>query len=212
MNDSKFTAHSFVLIFTIVAAIFFFFGLKLVVMAEHYATNDYFPIEGTDLAIRYSTMKTSGIYRGDKNTGTLMLEGRYGFDWGCVQDGDWLYLNEYNSSEMGLLFCRVVRVNTNTFEKEVLLEDSILRGRCASGEVVCLKNCMMPSVFPKTNCLCALYSVISPELHPREDGATILFLDPQTAQERFSVRDEAALTENLDELYLSRTLEEVKKG
>ena len=91
INDSKFSAHSFLLVFTIVAAIFFFFAVKVVDLADRYTANDYYPIEGTDdLAIRYSTQKTSGIYRGDKNTSTLMLEGLYGFDWGCVADGDWL--------------------------------------------------------------------------------------------------------------------------
>ena len=211
MNDSKFTVHSLLLVFTIMTAIFFFFAVKVVDLADHYTANDYYPIEGTDdLAIRYSSQKASGIYRGDKNTSTLMLKGLYGFDWGCVADGDWLYLNEYRSSEMGMRFCRVVRVDMNSFEKEVLLEDAILRGRCASGEIVCLDECMMPSTFPKTNCLCALYAVAAPQLRPDSDGAKVVYLDPQTAQELYSVRDEAALSEDFDAIYLERTLGEVR--
>ena len=117
MNDSKFTVHSLLLVFTIMTAIFFFFAVKVVDLADHYTANDYYPIEGTDdLAIRYSSQKASGIYRGDKNTSTLMLKGLYGFDWGCVADGDWLYLNEYRSSEIGMRFCRVVRVDMNNFK------------------------------------------------------------------------------------------------
>ncbi|MBQ3481780.1 MAG: hypothetical protein IJH48_05495 [Oscillospiraceae bacterium] len=211
MNDSKFTAHSFMLVFTIIAAIFFFFAVNVVGMASRYTANDFYPIEGTDdLAIRYSTQKVSGIYRGDKNTGTLMLKGLYGFDWGSVADGDWLYLNEYSRSEMGMLFCRVVRVDMNSFEKEVLLDDAILRGRCASGELVCLDDCLMASTFPKTNCLCALYSIASPGLRPETDSAKVLFLDPQTAQVIYSVQDESALLEIFDAFYLEHTLEEVR--
>ena len=210
MNDSKFTVHSLLLVFTIMTAIFFFFAVKLADLASHRALNEYYPIEGTDLAIRYSSQKTNGIYRGDRVTGTLMLEGLYGFDWGCAAEGDWLYLNEYRSSELGMRFCRVVRVDMNSFEKEVLLEDAILRGRCASGEIVCLDDCMMPSTFPKTNCLCALYAVAAPQLRPGSEGAKVVFLDPQTARELYSVRDEAALSENFDAIYLDRTLGEVR--
>lgn len=210
LNDSKFTSHSFVLVFTIAAAIFLFFAVKLVDLADHSAANDYYPIEGTPYAIRYSSLKTSGIYRGDRNTGTLMLEGLYGFDWGCVAEGDWLYLNEYSRSNLGLLYCRVVRVNTKGFTKEVLLDNAILRGRCASGELVCLKNCLMPSVFPKTNALCALYAVTDPALRPGADGADVVFLDPTSAEALYTVHDDAVFESGFDARYLARTLGEVR--
>ena len=210
MNDSKFTSHSFVLVFAIVTAIFLFFSVKLVDLADHYATNDYYPIEGTEYAIRYSTLKTSGIYRGDKNTGTLMLEGLYGFDWGCVTEGDWLYINEYSRSDLGLLFCRVVRIDTRSFDKEVLMDNAILRGRCASGELVCLKNCLMPSSFPQTNALCALYAVTDGALRPEEEGADVVFLDAQSREELYSVHDGAAFDDGFDARYLARTLGEVR--
>ena len=211
LNDSKFTVHSFLLIFAVAAAILLFFSIKVVDMAGHYAVNDYYPIEGTDgLAIRYSTVKTSGIYRGDKNTGTLMLEGLYGFDWGCVAEGDMLYLNEYSRSELGLLFCRVVRVDTRSFTKEVVMENAILRGRSASGELVCLGNCLMPSTFPKTNALCALYAAASPGIRPEEDGAFVLFLDAQSGETLYSVHDEDAFSDSFEARYLARTLGEVR--
>lgn len=210
MNDSRFTSHSFVLVFTIIAAIFLFFAVKLVDLADHGAVNDYYPIEGTEYAIRYSSLKTSGIYRGDKNTGTMMLEGLYGFDWGCVAEGDWLYLNEYSRSDLGFLFCRVVRVDMRSFTKEVLMENAILRGRCASGELVCLKDCLMPSTFPETNVLCALYAVSDSAIHPGDNGADVVFLDAQSAEILFTVRDDQALSDGFDARYLARTLEEVK--
>ena len=210
MNDSRFTSHSFVLVFTILTAIFLFFAVKLADLADHRPVNDYYHIKGTEYAIRYSTLKTSGIYRGDKNTGTLMLEGLYGFDWGCAAEGDWLYLNEYSRSSLGLLFCRVVRVDMRSFEKEVLMENAILRGRCASGELVCLKGCLMPSAFPKTNVLCSLYAVTDPSLRPGDDGADVVFLDARSAETLFTVRDDAVFSDGFDARYLARTLEEVR--
>ena len=210
MNDSRFTSHSFVLVFTIAAAIFLFFSVKLVDMADRNAVNNYYPIEGTEDAIRYSTLKTSGIYRGDRNTGTLMLKGLYGFDWGCAAEGDWLYLNEYSRSDLGLLYCRVVRVNVNGFEKEVLLDNAILRGCCASGELVCLKNCLMPASFPETNPLCALYAVTDPALRLGADDADVVFLDPRSAEALYTVHDGAVFSDDFDARYLARTLGEVR--
>ena len=128
--------NSLILVVMIISAIFFFFSIKLFNMASRRAVNDFYPIEDTSYAVRYSNLQPSGIYEGGKTTGVLKLEGSFGYDWGAAaEDGD-LYLNEYDHTDLGLTLSSVVRVDTGTFEKTVLLKDSVLRGRCASGELV----------------------------------------------------------------------------
>ncbi len=210
MREAKFTLNALLLVVLIVSAIFFFFSITLFNLSHQYAVNDYVPIEGTPYSVRYSSQKPNGIYIGDKVTGTLCLEGRFGYEWGAAAEGDRLYLNEYRITDLNVTLCSVVRVDTETFEKTVLMEDSVLRGRCASGELVCLSDCFMDFNFPQTNPLCRLYALSSETLRPRSAGATVCFLDPADGSLVYAVRDEEALTGDFEARWLARTLEEVR--
>lgn len=103
----------------------------------------------------------------------------------------------------------MVRVDTADFEKSVLLEDAILRGRCASGELVCLSGSFMDFNYPQTNELCRLYALSSETLRT-EGGALVCFLDPESGEILYSARDEGSLTGDFDARWLARTLEEVR--
>ena len=210
MRETKFTLNAFLLVVLLLSAIYFFFTVRMVSLAYHPAINVFAPVENTDLSICYSSLKPNGVYQGPQNTAELRLEGDFGYDWGATSAGNWLYLNEYAASNLGLTMSSLVRVDRVSFEKQALLSDTILRGRCASGELVCLSQCMLPGNFPKTNGLCRLYAMSSPGLRPESDGALVLFLDPDTGEILYSVRDEEALTEVFEQRYLQRTLEEVR--
>ena len=88
--------------------------------------------------------------------------------------------------------------------------DTVLRGRCASGELVCVGDALMEANAPKTNPLCQFYG-LSAGIHPEKDGALVLFLDPDTAQVVYSVWDDEALTDGFEERYLNCTLGEVRR-
>ena len=209
MRETKFTFNSLLLVVLIISGIYFFFSIKIFDLADQSAVNDYYPIEGSPYSVRYSSLKPNGIYIGDKITGTLCLEGRYGYGWGAAAEGDTLYLNEYSLTDLGVTLCSVVRVDTGDFEKTVLLEDAILRGRCASGELVCLSGSFMDFNFPETNELCRLYALSSETLRT-DGGALVCFLDPVSGELLYSVRDAGASGESFDARWLARTLEEVR--
>jgi hypothetical protein len=197
--------NAFLLVVIIFAGIYFFFTVKLVSMADHRAVNDYYPIEGTEFAVRYSSQKPNGIYRGEKTTGVLLLEGDFGYDWGCAAADGALYINEYRSTDLGLMFSDLVRVDTRSFKKELLARDTVLRGRCASGELVCMSGYMLPSDLPETNRLCGLYSMAGTSAAQAE----VLFLDPVTGETVFSVREPEPMSVDFEAKYLRRTLGEV---
>ena len=134
----------------------------------------------------------------------LRLAGDFGYDWGCAAADGALYLNEYRSTDLGLMLCDLVRVDTATFEKTLLAADTVLRGQCASGELVCLAGTMLPSDLPETNRLCRLYAMTGGGGECR-----VLFLDPASGQVVYSVREPEPLSADLEGKYLSRTLGEV---
>ena len=204
MGRAKFSMNAFLLVVLIIAGIYFFFTVKLVDMADHRAVNDIYPVEGTDFSIRYSSRKPNGVYQGDRVNGVLRLAGDFGYDWGCAAADGALYLNEYRSTDLGLMLCDLVRVDTATFEKTLLAADTVLRGRCASGELVCLAGTMLPSDLPETNRLCRLYAMTG-----GGGECLVLFLDPASGQVVYSVREPEPLSADLEGKYLSRTLREV---
>ena len=208
MNESKFTVHSLLLVFLFVTALWLSISVKVVDIATLPTMNEYYPIEGTDYAVRYSSLLPSGIYQGDRNTGTLKLEGRFGFDWGAVGEDGKLYLNEYTNSELGTMVSDLVCVDTGSFEKTVLVKDAMLRGRCASGELVYIGGFLMPSNYPASNPLCRLYSAASGELHPDGGSVSVCFYDPVSGKTVYSVRDSDIETD-FSGRYLDRTLAEV---
>lgn len=187
-----------------------FFTVNLVSMADQLAVNEFNPIEGTDqVSVIYSNLRPNGLYVGDRVNGKLKLKGYFGFDWGAYAEGSTLYINEYTNTELGMMLCKLVRVDLDTFEKEVVFSDAILRGRCASGELVVIRGFLMPSCRPATNALCKLYSFVSDSIELDGDRATVLFLDPATGEVVYSVKDPNALSDGFEARYIDRTLEEV---
>lgn len=211
MGNAKFTLNALLLVVIIFAAISLFFMVKVVDMADTGAVNDYYPIGDTGVSVRYSTQNPNGLYTGSQNTGVLRLAGSFGFDWGAAYEGSTLYINEYSTTDLGMMLCKLVKVDMNTFTKEVLFKDSMLRGRCASGELVVVSGFMMPSSHPDTNSLCKLYCFASSELYYDGSTAEVLFIDPVTGEVVYSVEDGDALGDGFEARYLERTLEEVKK-
>ena len=208
MKRVKFTMNALLLVVIIFSALAFFFTIVMVNLADRTAVNEYFPVEGTDYAIRYSSLEPSGLYQGPENTCKLVTEGEFGSEWGACKVGDALYLNEYRSTELGLLLCDLVRIDLNTHEKTVLYRDTILRGTCASGELVCVRGAMMPADFPETNPLCRLYRLTEKNDAP-EGGADVMFLDPQTLEEVYTVTVADPFSPVFERQYLQKTLTEV---
>ena len=209
MNQSRFTLNAFLLVVAIMSALTFAITLILPSMADWSAINDFYRIEETDYAIVYSDIKPNGIYEGPEQTAVLRVEGTFGHDWGIVLDEPYLYANEYTSTQMGLMHCSLVRIDLRTFEKETILEDAVLRGRCQSGELVCVAGFLMPSTFPETNSLCRLYAMTTPGIAPWRSGMQVVFLDPSTAEAVGSVSDSNVPDEVFEERYINRTLADI---
>ena len=108
------------------------------------------------------------------------------------------------------MLCQLVRLDLTTGEKEILLRDTILRGRCASGELVCLQGFLMPSNSLKVNSLCRLYAMSSQEIRPEGDSAVVLFVDGTEGEIVYRIRDDEAATDVFEARYLERTLKEVR--
>ena len=215
MRQSRFTFQAFLIIIIIFSVMAFFFTIFLSGMADRAwnpHVNDSYEIEGSDLTIRYSDKKGNGIYEGDPVTGVLKVEGSFGHDWGIALVGDHLYLNEYRTSTLGMIFCQLVRIDLNTYEKEVLMRDTILRGKCASGELVCIRNVLMPSVQPKTNELAALYAMTESGIDLKSDGGTVVFIDPEDAKVLYETEDDDVFSDDLTSRYLEHSLEDIRNG
>ena len=211
MNNARFTMNAFLIVLIIFSAIGLFVTVKLYGMAGnmHYLSDDY-AVEGTDLTIHYGTQEENGIYEGKGPAAKLKLEGRFGHEWGLALEGDQLFLNEYDATAVGMTLCSLVQVDTNTFTRKTLAEHTILRGKCASGELVCLTGCLLPSNYPDKNSLCRLYLMTWEPLNRNRGGATVLYIDPKTGSEVWRVRDPAALAPSFDKIYLAHTLDEIR--
>jgi len=204
--------NALLVIVTVFSAIGLLFTVGLYDMGQHvYLINDYQAIKGTDLSIRYSTKDVSGIYRGPQNNDEPVLEGNFGYDQGTTYSEGHLYLNEYKYTDTGLTLCDAVCVDTDSFEKKVIMKNSMLRGRCASGELVCRGDCLLQSNMPETNSLCRLYAMTSSKLDPLSESATVLFIDPASGEIVYTAEDDSSSAEEFDERWLSLTLEEVRK-
>ena len=165
MNQAKFTMNALLVITIIFSAIGLFFTVRLYNMAGVlYITNDNYPIEGTDLFIHYGSRETDGLYQGTQASNELKVPGTFGVEWGLAATDDRLYLNEYFTTDVGLLLCDFVQIDRRTYEETTIAENTILRGRCASGELVCIGGCMLPVNAPEDNSLCKLYAMSSGQL------------------------------------------------
>ena len=207
MRSPKLSVNTLLLILLIFGGFTFFITVLIVRMADRTPVNSFNPIEGTDYAIRYSSLEPNGLYQGSTNVNSLVVEGNFGYDWGAALEGERLYLNEYGTSNMGVMHSDLVCVDLSTKQKETLFTDAILRGRCASGELVCVRGVLLPANAPESNILCKFYALTAPGLH---DGAEVLFLDPVTGEIVYSVRDAGAMNAAFEARYLNRTLEEVR--
>ena len=207
MRSPKLSVNTLLLILLIFGGFTFFITLYIVPMADRTGVNSFHPVEGTDYAIRYSSLEPNGLYQGNENVNSLVVEGNFGFDWGAALEGERLYLNEYATSNMGVMHSDLVRVDLNAKQKETLFTDAILRGRCLSGELVCVRGVLLPANEPESSILCKFYALTAPAL---KDGAEVLFLDPATGEIVFSVRDDEAMSNAFDARYLARTLGEVR--
>ena len=212
MNNTKFTMNALLVIMTVFSAIGLLFTVGIYDMGQHvYLITDYQAIKGTDLSIRYSTKDPSGIYRGSKYDDELVIEGDFGYDKGTTFSEGRLYLNEYRYTDTRLMLCDAVCVDTDNAGKKVIVKNGMLRGRCESGELVCLGDCLLQTNMPETNSLCRLYAMTSPEIDPLSGSATVLFIDPASGEIVYTAEDDSASAEEFDERWLSRTLEEVRK-
>ena len=209
MNESKFTVNAAMIVISVFTAIILLVTVGLTNMRSPFPTNEFYPIGDTPYAIRYSSYHPSGIYKGTQNNCTLLLEGTYGYDWGACLAGEKLYVNEYVMSDLGLIQVNLVRIDLSTLQKEVLREDTILRGVCASGEMVCVAGYLMPSNAPQTNALAPLYSMSSADISPKGTDALLLCIDPDTGETVYSTRTADALAEDFEARYLNLTLEEI---
>ncbi len=210
--------NALVLVVTVFTAIGFFFTVKLGRIADRSVLNEYYPIEGTDFGVRYGAEKPdgiaalpSGLYRGGENSRELLLEGTFGYDWGAAAASGCLWLNEYSNTDLGLMHCHLVRVDLETFRRETVFEDTVLRGKCASGELVCLRGCLLSANSPESNPLCALYCLGAKELEPDGRSAEVLWLDPETGEVLWRTEDPEAATAVFEERYLARSLAEVRR-
>lgn len=209
MRDSKLTLNGILAAISVFAAIAFFVVVKLTGMADRTAINSFNRIEDTDLAIVYSNLEPDGLYRGDSANNELLVEGTFGYDWGAIVDGDYVYLNEYSTSDLGLVISRLVRINLKTLGKEVLYDNTVLRGRCTSGELVALSGYMLDANKPRTNRFCTLYDLgIN---NNKESDANVIYINPENGETVYSVKQRLMLKDSFDERYLNRTLEEVKE-
>ncbi|MBQ3328505.1 MAG: hypothetical protein IJG88_00960, partial [Eggerthellaceae bacterium] len=204
----RFTLNSFIVVVLIFSTIAYFFTITLVDMADSRAVNDYFAVEGTDYAIVYSNKKENGIYEGLETSAELKLAGSFGHDWGVAVNGPYLYVNEYRYTEMGFIHSSVVRVDTRSWTKELLLNDAMIRGVCASGELVCVAGFAMPATFPETNPLVRLYAMAGPAGMLDGDGLELAVIDPATAETVAEFADESS-DGSYGGRYLELTMDEI---
>ncbi len=209
MIRSRFSLNSFLLIVVIFSALFLFVTVILYDMSDRSITNAQYEIEDTGLYVQYTTFKPSGIYAGDDYYSGLLAEGYFGYDWGAAVCGDTLYCNEYHMTRLGFMTSDLVRIDLTTFTKETVLENTMLRGRCADGSLLCFEGVVMPNWFPETDPLYRLYAAADPELRMEEGSAVVCLLDPATGETVYEVRDDRALTDERENYYLKHTAEEV---
>ena len=210
MNERKFTVNSLVLIVMIFSLALLFFTVNLVTMAEPYAENSFYRIEGTKYYVHYSTMDPSGIYLGSGRTAELMIEGKYGHDWGAALVGNTYYCNEMKDTDFGLMVTDVVKIDLTTFKKETVLRNSMIRGKCASGELIIYEGYISPTWSPDVNPFRCVFRVSDSKIQEDADAAVVSWYDTSSDSIVYSKTDPNAHHNKREEYYISRTLEEVR--
>ncbi len=209
MDRSRFQMNDFLLVLILAAALYLFITVGLTKMADRWIYNETYELEDTGLYIRYTKLMKSGIFDGERTDSKLLLEGDFGHDWGAALEGDILYCNEYHETTMGFMTSDLVRIDLKTFTKEVLLTDTMLRGRCTSGELVCYEGVLMPNWFVDTNPLAKFYSLPSHKPGYEGSSAMVRLIDPQTGETLYQKFDESALTDAGAARYLNASAKEI---
>lgn len=211
MQNRKLTLNGILMILIVFSAIYLFATITAFRIMDPSVMNETYPIEGTDYAIRYSTFEPSGIIKGtNSNTAELVLEGNYGADWGAAAEGDTLYVNAYRATSFGLTLCDVVQIDLAGLKESPLFPNAVLRGRCTSGELVVVSGVMLPANYPDSNALCRLYAMGNTGLRQNNHGAEVLFFDPSSGEIVHRIPGTSAFSDDFEERYLNKTLEEVK--
>ena len=65
MRSPKLSVNTLLLILLIFGGFTFFITLFIVRMADRTGVNTFNPVEGTDYAIRYSSLEPNGLYQGN---------------------------------------------------------------------------------------------------------------------------------------------------
>lgn len=213
MRQPKFSMNAFLLIVILASALYLFVSTSIYDMARPFSQNDVYEIEGTEYVVKYRMQRTtdeSGIYEGPESWSKLLVPGSFGYDWGAAAVGDFLYCNEYHKTKLGFMTSDLVKIDLNTLEKTVLYTDTMMIGRCASGELVCMGEMVPANWLPKTNELYRLYAASKPKMRTESDGAMVRFYDPEKDTLALELWDDAALTDAREEYYLSAELSEVR--
>ena len=87
----------------------------------------------------------------------------------------------------------------------------MLRGRCASGELVVLTGFMMPSTHPETNSFMGIYSFASEEIR-HDPCQRVIYIDPKTGETVHSLVLENGIGSLFEACYMDRTLDEIRMG
>lgn len=195
MREPKFSLNALAGIVLVFTAVALFFSVRVTDVADRSVVNVFEKIPGTALSVRYSAYLPNGLYEGDALTGSLKVPGDFGRDWGCAAVGNVLYINEYRHSDLGVLFCDVVAVDLDGYEKTVAARGAVLRGRRGDGLLVFTETSPAGNL-PEKNPLCALAS-LGTGVPPA--AVTVILFDPETGAEVSRVRDDKAA----DEAHLS---------
>lgn len=210
--------NALLVIVLIFSAIGLFVTVKLYDMAAHVVVvNQMVPIDGSEAEsgydgywVRYSTLEPSGIYEGYENTAKLLVEGDFGSGWGAHVTDKNIYINEYSYTDVGMTMCDLVRIDRDTYACELIRKNTILRGVCRSGELVCTTGTFLPVNHPETNSLYDLYAMTSPDVS-RDGSCSVIYIDPVTSEIVYSTPAKDPLAPAFDKIYINHTLEEVMK-
>ena len=213
MEQTKFNMNSVLIILFAFTAIILFFSVILTnmsILAYRRPVDVTYPVEGTKVFIRYSSVKESGVYEGLVNAGMLKVKGEFGYGWGAAAEGDVLWCNEYFWTDIGLVHCNLVKIDLKTYEKTLVARDTMLRGRCSTGELVCVADAAVLSNVPADNPLWSLFAMSTKAVTPQKKGANVLLLDPVSGEVVYSVWETGAAEENfIEDRYVGKTLDEV---
>lgn len=212
MRQTKFSMNAFLLIVILLSGLYLFISVDVHDMATFVVTNDNYPIGETGYVVRYQQQNShdaSGIYTGELSHDKCMISGSFGHDWGAYLEGHTYYCNEYKKTKLGFMTCDVVKIDLETFEKELVMKDTMLRGTCASGEMICLQGAVLPGWFPKTNPLFRMFCLSSSRIEARQNAAVVHLVDPKTGADVGSVADDNAMTTEREHFYQESSREEI---